>query len=75
MTFKEASETELPFGKHRGETIDGIARSDGGLLYLDWLNGWMAEVEHRDLELRKAVAVYLGDDDIRRELERLLEDG
>ena len=28
---------EMPFGKHKGKTLDQIAETDQGLLYLDWL--------------------------------------
>jgi hypothetical protein len=68
VTFKQASETVVPFGKHSGETIDQIASGDRGLLYLDWLNGWMADVNHSNFQLRQAVAVYLEDEGIRRDL-------
>lgn len=30
---------EMPFGKHKGKTLNRIADADRGLLYLDWCAG------------------------------------
>lgn len=36
MTFDEAKTFVMPFGKYKGKTLDEIAKTDEGLLYLDW---------------------------------------
>lgn len=37
--FATAKTYEMPIGKYRGQTLDRIATTDAGLLYLDWLLG------------------------------------
>lgn len=68
-TVDEASGVCLPFGKHRGESIEDIARDDEGLKYLDWLVGqtWVRT------DLKDALEVFLGQEVIQRELSDLLE--
>lgn len=39
LTFREAADTAISFGKHKGRTLDQIGETDEGLLYLDWLRG------------------------------------
>lgn len=39
MTFKEASAFVVPVGKYQGRTIDAVAETRDGLLWLDWLRG------------------------------------
>ncbi len=67
MTFKEAQEFVLTFGKYEDEALDDIASTDEGLLYLDWLAG----EQIMDSELRLALNIYLSDICIQKELEDL----
>ena len=67
MTFKDAAATVMPFGKHKGRTIDAIASNDDGLRYLDWLTG---ERQGQTTQLDIALAVYLRDPSIQKELGR-----
>ena len=66
MTFKESQDYVLTFGKYNGETLDQIAGSDEGLVYLDWLYGELPENQ-----TRYALAAYLSDPSIKKELERI----
>ena len=65
MTYKEAAAFMMPFGKYKGETLDGIALSDNGLGYLDWLRG---EREGKRYPLDEALAAYLDDPAIKGQL-------
>lgn len=58
----------LTFGKHKGKTIDNVAETDEGLLYLDYLRGLhnLREPDKTPLKL------YLGDATIQAELRKLL---
>lgn len=60
----------MPFGKYEDQTLDTIASSEEGLLYLDWLVGqeWFRGPTRRQLE------AFLAQDDVRAELDRLLEE-
>lgn len=66
MTFAEAKEVRLPFGKYCGVSLDDVAKTDEGLKYLDWLRG-------RELfgRIKAALDIYLGDPGIKREVEGL----
>lgn len=70
MKFSEAKEVVLSFGKYRGKTIDDVAATDDGLRYLDWLAGqdWV------NGRTEEALAEYLGNDAVKRDLETLLDD-
>jgi uncharacterized protein (DUF3820 family) len=63
-------ETIIPFGKHKGRTIDDIAGDNDGLRYLDWLRGqdWLFR------DIREALDGYLDDPAIARELDDALDD-
>jgi hypothetical protein len=37
ITFRDARDHVIPFGRYSGQTIDDIARTDRGLLWLQWL--------------------------------------
>jgi len=58
----------MPFGKYKGKTLDNIAHTDEGLLYLDWLRG-QDIFEHKALE--EALEAYLSNEAIQKELEDL----
>ena len=68
LDFKQAKQFVMPFGQHRGETLDAIATDDEGLKYLDWLVGrnWV------DGALKEALTAYLSDKSIKKELNALL---
>ena len=66
MTFKEAHNFRMPFGKHKGRKLDEIAADDAGLKYLDWLVG-----EIQDGNVKNALEAYLGDPTIKAELKNL----
>lgn len=82
MAYGQAAREVVPFGKHRGKTIDEVGTTDDGLRYLDWLRGEL-DLEHertgkQDLRpparerLRRAVVAYLDDATIASELRRVL---
>lgn len=63
-----ASEIKLPYGKYRGKTLDEIASTREGLLYLDN----MVDEFPRDSYLKKAIKDFLSDPTIQKELDDLL---
>lgn len=67
MTFKEAAAFKAPFGKYKGKTFDEIAMSDKGLKYLDWMRG----LDNLYPATRAALAAYLDDPAIKKELDGL----
>lgn len=70
MNFREAQNFIVPFGKYRGKSIDVVASTDDGLLYLDWLRGSRIESNKSDV-FDTALATYLEDATIARELSNL----
>jgi hypothetical protein len=68
VTFYDAAVFIMPFGKYQGRKLDDIASSNEGLRYLDWLFG-----EGKDITKpwHAAVATYLADPSIKKELESL----
>ena len=70
MELKEAKTVRLPFGKHKGETIDDVACKDDGLRYLDWMHG-LDNI--RDERFREALECYFDDPDIAKEIEDALK--
>jgi len=58
----------LPFGKFKGISLDDIANTDRGLLYLDWLVGqpWLKG------NLKADITAYLKDPAIADDLKRLV---
>jgi hypothetical protein len=68
-TFAAARDYVFPFGQYRGKTLDEIATTDKGLLYLDWVYGQMADGTAMD-----NVRVYLADPTISRDIQRLLSE-
>lgn len=69
--MSETRETVIPFGKHKGRTLDDVASSTAGLLYLDKQRGrdWVRE-NHPDL--MQALDTYLSEPGVSRELDRAL---
>lgn len=68
MTFSEAKFSVMPFGQHRGKTLDQIGSTDKGLLYLDWLRGQGVRSE----PLATALSTYLDDATIAKDLAGLV---
>lgn len=70
MTFDRAKAFKLPFGQNKGKTIDEVASTDSGLLYLDWLLGWMERRgTFKNSLVFEAVGAYLDHPAIRKELD------
>jgi uncharacterized protein (DUF3820 family) len=67
MTFAEAKNTIVPFGKEQGRTLDQVAMTDAGLRYLDWLSG-----QNLYGRFKEAIEAYLTDPSIARELEQIM---
>lgn len=70
MTFQQASGFILPYGNHKGHTIDGLASTDVGLRDLDRFLAWL-ETNRPGTDVHEAVKAYLDDPSIRKELEAL----
>lgn len=68
MTFDRAKGFEMPFGKHKGRTLDDIAQDGDGLRYLDWMRN-AREDEGKNMDVDKALRAYLNDPSIQKELE------
>jgi uncharacterized protein (DUF3820 family) len=68
MTFAESKIVVVPFGQYRGRTLDDIARTDEGLLYLDWLRGQGVQSE----PLKTALDTYLDDAGIAADLMKVV---
>ena len=84
MTFKQAVGFTILFGQYKNQTIGQISRTDKGLLWLDWLRGEREEQRLAAEKLGKpfkpypsdeAIAVYLADPSIQKELEALTHHG
>ena len=60
----------MPFGKFKGMALDDIAKSDRGLLYLDWLVGqpWLKG------NLKADITAYLQDPAIADEIKRIVKE-
>lgn len=69
MSFDEAKAVTMPFGKHKDKTLDDVASTDDGLKYLDWLRGQRGV---RDTRLDLALAAYLDNPTIQRDLSALI---
>lgn len=68
MKFQQAKRFRMRFGKHKGKTLDDIATTDAGLLYLDYMRGLKSLA---DSMTKMAINTYLNDPPIARELERI----
>jgi hypothetical protein len=71
MNFRQAADTIIPFGKYTGRTLDKIAETDDGLLYLDWLRGEREKAPRMDA-VQEALPAYLNDSTIAAEVEKAL---
>lgn len=69
--FNKACAFKIDFGAFAGKTIDEIAKTDRGLLYLDNLNGKMRNPYS---PLARALNDYLTDEAIASDLEALIEE-
>ncbi len=69
MTWGEAARFKMPWGKYKGQPLDGIATTDEGLEYPDWLRGVRAE-EGKSDKVDDALQAYLDDPAIKKELEK-----
>lgn len=58
----------MPFGKHADKTLDKIAGTDEGLLYLDWAAG---EIQGR---VGDAIRAYVNQDAIARDIQTLMKE-
>lgn len=67
MTFDDAKGFIVPFGRFKGETIDEVATTDAGLLYLDWLVG----MHYTKGMFREALRTYLSDNSIAAEIRKI----
>ena len=63
--FREAQNQVMPFRKYKGKTLEEIAETDEGLLYLDWLRGQSWTLSY----LTDHLNTYLNDPTIKKELE------
>ena len=59
----------MPIGKYRGMTLDKIASTDEGLLYLDWMEG-----EFDQGKLRSTVEQFLSDPGVQMDLSEAIGD-
>ncbi len=71
MTFKEAAAFRVSMKRFAGQTLDEIASTDEGLKFLDWLHGEKV----RDRYLKAALDAYMSDPTIKKELERIYDQG
>ena len=70
IPFKEAADYVLKFGKYTGKTLDAVASSDVGLVYLDWARGTLRLAFHT----KNAICSYLDDPTIAKDLAKLVGD-
>lgn len=61
----------IPYGKRKGRTLDAVASTNGGLIYLDKQRArdW---VKDNHPALADAIAAYLAEPSVARELDRAL---
>jgi hypothetical protein len=64
-------DTIIPFGKHKGRTLDAVASTPGGLIYLDKQRArdW---VKDNHPALAEGISAYLAEPSVARELDRAL---
>jgi hypothetical protein len=75
LSFRAAADTVMPFGLRKGKTIDQIAETDDGLLFLDWMRGELdGDPPHPESlrgGLHESLRVYLDDSTIAADLARI----
>lgn len=69
-TFTEARQARMPFGKYQGKTLEEIAMTDDGLMYLDFMRGEL--LVHA---VRFHIAAFLDDPTIAKDLRDLMDGG
>ncbi len=75
MTFGEAKEVRLGGGRYRGKTLDQVASTNRGLMYLDWLRSVVEPDPDKYFWVNvEALRAYLDDPDISKEINQLLEE-
>ena len=67
MDFSEASKARLPAGQHHGDTLDEVASTDDGLLYLDFLLARIGEWNWVT-DFQEPLKAYMLDKEIQQEL-------
>lgn len=67
--MSEARNTVVPFGKHKGRTLNDVASSTAGLLYLDKQRAreWVRDTHP---EFSQALEAYLSEPGVSREIDR-----
>ena len=73
-TFAEASAYRLSFGKYNGKSVDEIASTDEGLLWLDWFSGEVDKAGPSIALPAIAIRTYLADPTIAGDVERLVRE-
>ena len=68
ISFEEAKAYRMNYGKFKGMSLDDIAKTNEGLLYLDWAVG---EINGEAL---KYIAAYVSHPMIKREIEEALDE-
>lgn len=68
-TFDTAASFIIPLGRYKGKTLDEVAYTDEGLLYLDYMRGKLDSWS----TARKALDAYLDDPVIVQELSNLIK--
>jgi hypothetical protein len=61
-----------PYPKHKGQTLDEIASTSEGLVYLDWLIGWLGEQGIKS-DFRNSLSRYLARPEISRAVDEAIE--
>jgi len=74
MLKQVKSDYVMPFGKYEGKTLNEIANTDKGLLYLDWcVREWPVDNAKTLLKIQLRIQEYLSEPTIQRKLDVLLE--
>jgi hypothetical protein len=64
-----------PYPRFKGKTLDEIAATSEGLLYLDWLVGWMEDqtLHNSQIQFYKSLQRYLARPEISRAVDDAIE--
>ncbi len=74
MDFRAAGNFPMTIGKYKNKTVDEIASSDEGLLWLDWLRGQREKAGPKNATY-EAVCAYLDNPGIAQDLVKLTARG